>query len=261
MKPLIKSALLATMLLVILTAVTATPLVVRALAEKEIGEHIYMLKGGDDHGGTGFQVETPSGKPVIVTNSHVCENASADEKTIFVFKDDEKMVRKILKIDDASDLCVVEGWPNDPGLKVGKDVKDGQGVREIGHPGLGPLKTADGEVLGRTDVDIMHHMMPTGQKGLDKLLNVSKKPCKGPKYEIRKHDTTMLGIFQIKNVPLCFVREKNAIKVDAPTFPGNSGSPLIDKEGTVVGVIFASDSEENGYAVNVDHLNHLLKNF
>jgi hypothetical protein len=220
-----------------------------------------MLKGHEGHGGTGFQVQTPSGTPVIMTNSHVCERASADGKSMLAVKGDKEMTRKILKIDNTADLCVVEGWPGDPGLKVGKDVKDGDAVTEIGHPGLNPLTTSRGEVQGRADIDIMHHMMPTGQKGLDRFLDVSKQPCKEPKFEIHKKDTTMLGMFKIKEVPLCFVKEKDAVHVSNPTFPGNSGSPLVDKIGEVVGVIFASDFEETGYAVNVDHLNRLLKDF
>jgi len=219
-----------------------------------------MLKGEDDHGGTGFQVQATNG-PVIITNSHVCERSPKDGRNILVIKGDEEMKRKILKIDDAADLCVVEGWPKDPGLTLGKDTKVGQKVMEIGHPGLGDLKVSEGEVTDTVNVEILHHVMPTGQKGLDKMMGITNEPCKGPKFKILKKDMPLMGIFSVKNVPLCFVVETDAIKTDVPTFPGNSGSPLLDKQGKVVGVIFATDGEENGYAVNLDHLKSLLKNF
>lgn len=259
MKPLTKSLVLTAVLLVAFTAVAAVPSLQTRMIQKRSADHVYMIKGEDGQGGTAFQIRAPSGKTYLVTNSHICEGES-DGKTILVLRDDDVSIgRKVLKIDNRSDLCLIEGWIGDKGLLMGADVEDDQKVTEIGHPHLAPLTISEGKVIGHTDVEIRHHIMSIGVRSTDQLLNASKEACKGPKYSIKKQDLPVWGMLPIKNVTMCFVTETDAIKIDNETHPGNSGSPLLDRQGRVVGVIFAVDGAGIGYAVNLTHLKLLLK--
>jgi S1-C subfamily serine protease len=48
------------------------------------------------------------------------------------------------------------------------------------------------------------------------------------------------------------------IRYSAPTSPGNSGGPLLDEQGNVIGVIVRKNSNENlNYAVPIEELDHL----
>ena len=52
------------------------------------------------------------------------------------------------------------------------------------------------------------------------------------------------------------------IQVDLPVQPGNSGGPLIDKKGKVIGIVTArlnGDYQNVNYALKIDYLNSMLK--
>lgn len=51
----------------------------------------------------------------------------------------------------------------------------------------------------------------------------------------------------------------DTIKVNAPTFPGNSGSPLLDSNNKVIGIIFAATIDGSaGYAIKTDKIFNLI---
>lgn len=227
----------------------------------KVAPNVYMLVGQDGAGGTGFQLLTKDG-PVIVTNSHVCELTPKGEHngSIFVKKNGHSMWRKILKLDGNADLCLVEAWPVSSGLKVGDEVSEGDKVLAVGHPLLHPLKMVAGQVVAHDDVVVMHHLMSTGKKDVDKMLKVTGKGCKLPKNRVMHYAPTFFSMFTAEKVPVCMNKETNAIQTNLNILPGNSGSPLVNSSGDVVGVVFATTQDTHeGYAVNLAHLKNFLK--
>ena len=55
-------------------------------------------------------------------------------------------------------------------------------------------------------------------------------------------------------------RSTTTIQTQAPVSPGNSGGPLLDQEGAVVGIVAGSAAETDGvhFAVAVQHVRELL---
>lgn len=266
LKPLLKPLALTGVLLALFVSVLAVPNIQRAWVRNKVADRTFEVKGKrNGGGGTGFQVEAASGTSYIITNSHVCEMAQADgkdENFLLVNRHDHWMKRRILEVSRDSDLCLVEGWPGLQGLSIGGRVHIGQTVSAIGHPHLGPITMSSGEVVAFTDTLIEHHIMLSGDKKLNKLLGASDMACDMPKNEIVKKHIMFFGLIDLGEVPFCMVRESKAIQTNVTIFGGNSGSPLVDSWGRVVGIVFASDPSTNwGYAVNLRHLNLLLKDF
>jgi S1-C subfamily serine protease len=56
------------------------------------------------------------------------------------------------------------------------------------------------------------------------------------------------------------LRSATAIQTQAPVNPGDSGGPLLDEEGAVVGIVVGSATETEGvyFAVAVQHVRELL---
>jgi S1-C subfamily serine protease len=84
---------------------------------------------------------------------------------------------------------------------------------------------------------------------MDPVLEPSE--CTGPGSEWKHIDG---GFF---SSDVC-VRSYDAWETSAATYPGNSGSPMMNRDGEVIGVIFAADGETNrGFVIPLD----VLKNF
>lgn len=266
LKRLLKPLALAISLLMLFTFVLELPQLHHAWLRHKVASRVFEVKGTKDGGGgTGFQVEAPSGISYIVTNSHVCEYALKDANSkniLLVKKGDHLMKRRVLEISGYADLCLIEGWPGMSGLKLGSETNVGDLVNAIGHPLLGPTTLSSGEVTAFVQVSIPHHVMPGENKKMNKALNASDEPCDQPKNEIKKQHIFFLGIFDVGEATMCMVNETNAIATNVQIYPGNSGSPLVDKWGRVVGVVFAADMQSHyGMAVNLDHLQGFLKDF
>lgn len=266
LKPLLKPLALLAVLMAVFTAVFEAPTMQRMWMRHKVASRVFEVKGKQDGGGgTGFQIEAASGQSYIITNSHVCEYAQKDSKDdnfLLVRKSDHWMKRRILEISGDADLCLVEGWPGLSGLKLGDSPFVGQVVSAIGHPHLGPTTMSVGEVVAFTDTMIVHHLMPTGNAKKDRFLGVSDEACNQPKNEIVKKPMFLFGFISLGEVPMCMVKESKSVQTNVIIFPGNSGSPLVDSWGRVVGVMFAADSGTNwGYAVNLKHVKLLLKDF
>jgi serine protease Do len=156
----------------------------------------------DSNIGTGFIVD-PSG--IIVTNQHVVSNPNIDYK-IITQAGEEYVVGKILR-DDVNDIALLE-----------LELEDNQKLNEL------PLGDSDNLVPGQYVLAIG---TPLGQyagsvtTGVVSGLNRSVTTGAGSFFGTRK-------------------TYEDVIQTDAAVNPGNSGGPLLNLGGEVIGVNFAT---------------------
>jgi len=225
-----------------------------------VGSKVYLIQENPlSGGGTGFSVKAPSGISYIVTNDHVCRVTKTD--TVLVTGQDGKAVpRRILERSNKSDLCLIEGMPNIEGLDVGDEFTAGSQVTIIGHPLLRPLTVSVGEKITTEDVKIIDFIFPTGNSLTDTMTGAEKKhDCTKPKNEI--YDYQVPDWMGGGTVKFCLEVTKKASMTTAPILPGNSGSPVVDFYGNVVGVAFANDQSGWSYYVSNSDLKQLLEKY
>lgn len=232
-----------------------------------VGEKVYMIRDNTrSGGGTGFAVKAPSGQNYILTNDHVC-GVSKDGVTVLVTGDEGSMRRRIISHDENSDLCLIEGMPAVEGLDVaGSGPSLGDDVAVVGHPRLMPKHLSRGEITGAEDVTV----------GLGPISVFDPKTGKeeqvDPKYggilpeqcAMAKNSqiiTDMDMMFFVLKVKFCAVTVKNAYVTGIVIYPGNSGSPVVNFWGNVVGVVFASDSTNWGRLVPIQDVKSFLRNY
>jgi S1-C subfamily serine protease len=242
------------------------PPLYRDWLRNKVSSRVFEVRGTKvGGGGTGFQVEAPSGKQYIVTNSHVCESVLKDangKDFLLVRKGDHFMKRQVLEISEETDLCLIENWPNLSGLSLGSEPEVGDIVSAVGHPLLGPTAMTTGEVTSFEDVSIPTFTMKTGEKKFDESIDASDEPCDKFKNEIKEELQFFFFLNKLKKVKICYINELHAMNTTVPIYSGNSGSPLVDKWGQIVGVVFASERRSNwGTAVSLSHLEKLLKDY
>lgn len=199
-------------------------------------------------GGTGSYVQAPSGQVYILTNAHVCDAFRGAPMVTVVLPDGSQMPRRIIAISGDTDLCLVEAPPGVSGIKLAhSEAKVGEGIYVVGHPRLMPLHVSPGDVLGMSTVDI-----DLGVIGMD----MQEKDCHHPKNKIVDEE----GFFGM-SVPVC-MEEIDAIQTTAVGLPGNSGSPVVDSYGHLVGVLFAGDNEVHwSLLVSLDDIQAFVANY
>ena len=194
-------------------------------------------------GGTGFYVHAPSGKIVTITNGHVCRLA-----TNGIIISDNGAIREPVKVIsqyDNNDLCIV-GTPAaiTSGFSVAGSVREGENIYVLGHPLLEPKSLVKGQISGGSLVSIIQG---------------NNMVCEGKTYKKVPPDANdILSI--ILHIEFLCVRTTEAVFVTANILPGNSGSPVLNKWGNVVGVAFAgSPGSSRGLIVSLDDLKDFLK--
>jgi S1-C subfamily serine protease len=224
---------------------TAAVLIACAIwAAPHLKDHYFRNKVGDSvvkiigvtGSGSGFHVEADSGEIYILTNAHVC--AAADKKDqVYIKKDNRLIPRKIIAVYPKHDLCLIEKLPSQKkGLKLASFVDIGEDVVLIGHPKGRPLTLSKGEVIYSTVIQL--------------LTNKPEQECKGEYVP-----------------PILFfaggcVEDFQAHGISTIAFPGNSGSPVVNKYGYLVGVLFAgSDQPTDSYMVPLKYIKDFLKDY
>lgn len=192
-------------------------------------------------GGTGFQIKY-IGKEYIVSNAHVCDIAK-NKQTVAHLSNGETRIVKILDVSTRTDLCLLEPVRGLPYLYVSE--KEGivpyKKYFKVGHAYLRPNNVTSGYLIDRSIV-----MVPT---------NTPENLCVGGKNALVPVD-----IFPGFSVLLC-VEVVDAQGLNMVVLPGDSGSPVVNEEGQVVGVAFASDNSSHwGFVVPHDVLLEFLEN-
>lgn len=175
-----------------------------------------MTKTGS---GTGFHVKGPGDQIYILTNKHVCAIADKNEQVLVEYKGEE-IPRKVITRYDLHDLCLVEAIPDhDDYIDIASSETTGEDLILIGHPGGRDLTLSHGELIGKAIIQLG-----------DAIEN--EKDC-------------VEGEVVFTWGGLVCVRPVVTSSISAPSYGGNSGSPVVNKYGNVIGVLFAGSPRQN----------------
>ncbi len=225
-------------LMVLTSCHTSNTLTNRQIRTKMEPNVVYVGAKTGGHG-SGF-VANYKGFRAIVTNSHVCQLANSNDE-LFVKKNLETKLRKVkvLYRDRKHDVCIttVPTVFRSSGLRLGMQPHEGDSIYVLGFP-FGNRKSF---VFGEW----------TGEQSITIAYRYTKKQCPG-RYKIIN---TMFGKYEA-----CFIDMK-AGEITASTFPGNSGSAVVNDRGLLVGVLFAgsNNSTVSNYIVPIRFLRSLFK--
>lgn len=211
------------------------------LLRSKVGNAVVKVLIPKKGGGSGFSIKTASGRQVIVTNEHVC--AASDTGEVFIEQDSGlKSFKKIIHVDDLHDLCIVEGDFRLPALELGSSPVKGDFHYIVGHPGGRALTVSQGEYIGDENVQLP-----------DLKVKVRKK-CKHTIIELNPLEKFMY------NMEFICMKSFRAYSSSAVAYGGNSGSPVVNAFGEVIGVLFAGsrEQEHNNAIVPVEHLKRVL---
>lgn len=211
----------------------------------EVGESVVQVLHPEKFGGgTGFVVEGKSGKKYIMTNRHVCEAAVDD--TVRLKGKDFTRFAKVLYRDDVHDLCLISarGLEDLDAISIGSDLNIGDYLYVVGHPGLRKLTTSVGEYIGHEPVEL--------------LFDVEKREqCPGRVIELNPFQQLFMG------VEFVCLRSYDSLATSAVIYGGNSGSPVVNKWGNLIGVAFAGNTqqERDNYIVPLSYIKRVLNKF
>lgn len=210
-----------------------------------VGSSVVQVLSPAGGGGTGFAIQAASGTNYIATNRHVCESAI---NGWMVIKQDEgkPMFKRVVYKDSRHDLCLVEGDKRFKPLKLANfEPEKGDFHYVIGHPGLRQLTVSQGEHIGYFNVEMLD------------LSAREKKQCLGKIIDLNILQQMFMGREWV-----C-VRNFRSYSTTAVVYGGNSGSPVVNKYGSVIGVVFAGDpqQERNNFVVPLHELKRVLAKF
>lgn len=161
---------------------------------------------------------------IIITNSHVVDNPSGEYSV--VLKDGTAYEVEDIHLDPRSDLAIVEVTARDlPTVELG----DSNTLK------VGQIAIAIGNALGRFDNTVTVGVVSGIARELTAVSGFGTDP----------------QIYE------------NAIQTDAALNPGNSGGPLLNSSGQVIGInVATSQGAENiGFAIPVNTLKPILESY
>ena len=175
---------------------------------------IRILHASIPTSGTAFSVEY-KGKVFTITNAHVCDPVKKD---FMVYKKDKKFYKvKVIRVSKYHDICVLGKIPHLKPLKIRSNISAEEHVYTMGYPLTQYSVFQEGIYKG-----LLFNQM--------KYPEQSAKLCKSRdyldiEYDVRGNFCVLSGIFMV-----------TTLTIDA----GASGSPVINSNGEVVGIISLS---------------------
>lgn len=205
---------------------------------------VYIVNESEKGGGTGFLVKNDNGREYIITNRHVCRGTIQSDGSVKVKTDEKVIKRKVIEISTESDLCIIESGFDQKALKMADEYELESEAYVMGHPYLNPLTFVHGELIADVTIGLIDHPM-----------TAEDNECSGEGQHAEKINMLFF------TVEVC-IQDYKSISTTIPTFPGNSGSPMVNEKGEVIGVIFAGDTSSNwGYAVPLDQLKAFINKY
>lgn len=177
------------------------------------------------NGATGAIVQGKSGKKYLVTNWHVCAFVNGKARFLTGTFDSGYEVTGPIKLKDPeSDLCAAEiNEPNLPALTISK-YDESKDLITRGYPG-GHVKESYGYSKGKLDweceVDIELIGACPGRSKVRYYHNGQVRSC------VLHWSSVLTNLF---------------------SRPGSSGSPVLDNDGYLAGIMSSHDSNYNDYA-------------
>lgn len=197
-------------------------------------------------GGTGFQIKAPSGKQYTLTNAHICR---IGDSLIAHAQNGVKKKIRVIKIYDKHDLCIMEPVAGLRSLKIADNIELHERVWLIGHPALRDLTLESGHFVGNANIRIITECKTKpNQKEIDRLMKKRNPTIKD-----------IIKLFQLM-ANLC-TKRMTSQHINNISYGGNSGSPVVNKWGNVVGVLYAGRRDQNtaSHTVPIKEIHKFLK--
>lgn len=204
-----------------------------------------MIMSSPNSGGTAFSIRAPSGKTYIITNDHIC---SASNGILYLVDGPLSHRVQVIERSLVTDLCLLTAPRDEVGLDLATSSPDaGDSVRTIGHPKLDALTVSNkGEIISIMSIEFSDNTSTYKNRATA----TASCDTANPKWHIEQYNNKFICLMKVRAVYSTSVLVKK----------GNSGSPLVDFQGDVVGVINGVDEYGWGTAVTHDEIVNFLKN-